>query len=137
MNAHSTGSATNSWTQRAPFRSPRVSRVHATSQPNSQKNEAQYTESAPHPRTTSGHGPLFFMIAGIHESVANQKATPDRNHQRADTRLGETLETSSSGATAKQMFSASPRSAKALHIRVALTTAAAIRHQVPFSTFII
>ena len=76
------------------------------------------------------------MIAGIHESEANQNAMPQKNHQRADILRGERRERRSIGAMAKHTFSDSPRSANALHISSALAAAAAARHQVPFEIFI-
>ena len=50
--------------------------------PNAPMKSAQYAESAPRPSTTSGHGPPFLIIAGIHESVAIQKRNPFMNAKR-------------------------------------------------------
>ena len=96
--------------QRAFMRRPREERAafFDDSQPNAPKYSAQYAESAPQPSTTSGQGPPFFTIAGIHESVANQNSSPFLNHSRKLSFASLLRANHRSGASAKRqsVFSA-------------------------------
>ena len=60
------------------------------------------------PSTTSGHGPPFFTIAGIQESVANQKTNPFTNQRRTTVLVSPLRESHNSGASAKRQSVISP-----------------------------
>ena len=62
--------------------------ILAARNPKSAKQPAHAAESANQPKPTSGHGPLFFTTAGIHDSDSTQYTTPNRK-KSTDERFGE------------------------------------------------
>ena len=92
--------------------------------PKAPKYRARYAESAPWPSATRGHGPPFFIIAGIHESVATQKRKPLRNHSLKLLRGEWVREYQRSKATAKNTSVLSPTGGNAPQRRKAGRTRA-------------
>ena len=66
---------------------------------------------------------MFFEIAGIHDSVPNQKRKPHRNHIAADFRSELRRERTSSGVNANATAQTSPIGGNTAHRRSADRTA--------------